>query len=141
MIGNVSFLSKVEPAIAAKLTLCLDPVLGAVASVSQPTCAAPSKTDMPPRLRVTLAEVLAEPRSSSGQTQKHTLIGGSVRSGFGCGSNGDGTHRGSHLAADQEEKGSSRWATTPTCSAFYTVVTSALESSLRRTRRECGRTC
>ena len=42
-------------------------------------------------------------------------------------------------AADQEEKDSSDWAVMPRCSAYYAPVTNALEVSLRRTRRECGK--
>ena len=46
----------------------------------------------------------------------------------------------SSSAADLEMKGSSGWPDTPTCSAFYGPVTNDSELSLRRTRRECGRT-
>ena len=42
-------------------------------------------------------------------------------------------------AADQEEKGSSNWATTPTCSALYAPVTGALALTLRPTSREYGK--
>ena len=41
-------------------------------------------------------------------------------------------------AADQEERGSSNWATMLTCTAFHAPVSNALELSLRRTGRRCG---
>ena len=41
--------------------------------------------------------------------------------------------------ADQEGEGSSDWVAMPRCSTVYAPVTITLESSLRRTKRECGK--
>ena len=106
-------------------------LLGAGAGTSRiffsgkPIRADPTKADVPLRLPLDIAEVLGELEA--------------VRSGSRRGSNGDGIHRGSRRRRDQEGKGSSNWTTRPPCSAFHAPA-SALEKSLRRKGRECGRT-
>ena len=92
----------------------------------------PSKTDTLPRQTLNPVEVLGElasvlDRFRSGRSQKVNIGAnpGTASTEAQC----------SEALADLERKGSSGWAATPTCNAFYAPVTNASELPLRRTRR------
>ena len=121
--------------------LTLRQVQGAVASVSLTSQCGQSHQEPMRISSYRLCRCTRKAGFFSGQLQKRTFTGGEVRSGPGHGVNRSGKHRGSFSsAADQEENGSSDLAAMPSCNTFRAPVTHALELSLRRTRRECGKT-